>query len=302
MPEHSIEIIINSGSGADDKAELRDHLVQMFAAGNRKANISVAHSGDELNELSRRAAESDSDTIVAGGGDGTLNAVASVVLDTDKAFGVLPLGTLNHFAKDLNIPLDLEAAVRIILAGHTEQVDVGEVNGQIFLNNSNLGLYPRLVREREKKQRLGFRKWTAFFWAIIATMRRYPFLEVRLSVNGKDFHSRTPLVFIGNNEYQMESLNVGARTCLTGGRLSLYKTKDIGRFGLLRIAIRALLGGLRNDKDFIAMCSSEIWIESRHRRLRVARDGEVTVMQPPLHYRIRPKSLRVIVPLDIDSK
>ncbi len=296
MLEESIEVIINVGAGADDTKEMLERLAEIFAASNRKANISLARSVEEVVELARRAALGDSNTIVAVGGDGTLNAVASAVVGTNKRFGVLPLGTLNHFAKDLHIPLDLETAAHIILAGHTIQVDVGEVNGRIFLNNSSLGLYPRLVHEREKQQRLGYRKWTAFFWAAISVLRRYPFLAVKLSVEGRNLSTRSPLVFIGNNEYEMESLNAGARSCLHAGRLSLYITRDTGRLGLVRLAWRALFGGLRDEKDFLALCSKEVWIETKHRRLRVAMDGEVTVMQPPLHYRIRPLSLRVLVP------
>lgn len=302
MRKHSIEIIINIGSGADDKEELRERLAGIFAANNRKASITLARSGEEIVELARRAAQGDCSTIVAGGGDGTINTVASAVVGTDKTFGVLPLGTLNHFAKDLHIPLELEAAAHTIIAGHTTQVDVADVNGRIFLNNSSLGLYPRLVSEREKHQRLGFGKWTAFFWATVAVLRRYPFLDVKLSVEGKDFSSRSPLVFIGNNEYEMESLNAGARLRLNEGQLSLYITRDTGRLGLLRLACRALFGGLRDDKDFIALCSEEIWIATKHRRLRVAMDGEVRVMQPPLHYSIRPLSLQVLVPAEIESK
>jgi YegS/Rv2252/BmrU family lipid kinase len=294
--EQAIEVIINVGSGADDKKEMREKVAANFAASGRKANISLARTGAEVVELARRAAQMQADIIVAGGGDGTINAVASELIGTDKSFGVLPLGTLNHFAKDLNIPVDIEAAVRTIVSGHTTQVDVGQVNGRIFLNNSSLGLYPRLVHEREKQQRLGLRKWTAFFWAAVAVLRRYPFLDVKLSVEGKDFSCRSPLVFIGNNEYEMESLDVGARACLNSGNLSLYMTRDTGRLGLVRLAFRALFGGLRNDRDFTALCSKEIWIETRHRRLRVALDGEVTVLEPPLHYQIRPLSLRVIVP------
>jgi YegS/Rv2252/BmrU family lipid kinase len=281
---------------------MRRRLAQVFAVSNRKANISLARSGEEVVELARRAARSSSQIVVAGGGDGTINAVASAIVGTNKTLGVLPLGTLNHFAKDLHIPLDPEDAARAVLAGHTILVDVGEVNDRIFLNNSSLGLYPRLVHERKKKQNLGSRKWTAFFWAAVAVLRRYPFLKVRLSTEGKDFSSRTPLVFIGNNEYEMESLKVGARTCLNAGRLSLYITRNTGRLGLLRLALRALFGGLRNDRDFIALCSKEIWIETKHRRLRVATDGEVSVMRPPLHYRIRPSSLRVCVPLENETK
>ena len=294
--EQAIEVIINVGSGADDKKEMREKVAANFAASGRKANISLARTGAEVVELARRAARMQTDIIVAGGGDGTINAVASELVGTDKAFGVLPLGTLNHFAKDLNIPVDIEAAVRTIVSGHTTRVDVAQVNDRIFLNNSSLGLYPRLVHEREKQQRLGLRKWTAFFWAAIAVLRRYPFLDVKLSVEGKDFSCRSPLVFIGNNEYEMESLDVGARSCLNSGNLSLYMTRDTGRLGLVRLAFRALFGGLRDDRDFTALCSKEIWIETRHRRLRVALDGEVTVMEPPLHYQIRPLSLRVIVP------
>ena len=294
--EQAIEVIINVGSGADDKKEMREKVAANFAASGLQANISLARTGAEVVELARRAARMQADIIVAGGGDGTINAVASELVGTDKAFGVLPLGTLNHFAKDLNIPVNIEAAVRTIVSGYTTQVDVGQVNGRIFLNNSSLGLYPRLVHEREKQQRLGLRKWTAFFWAAIAVLRRYPFLDVKLSVEGKDFSCRSPLVFIGNNEYEMESLDVGARSCLNSGNLSLYMTRDTGRLGLVRLAFRALFGGLRDDRDFTALCSKEIWIETRHRRLRVALDGEVTVMEPPLHYQIRPLSLRVIVP------
>ncbi|HET9787794.1 MAG TPA: diacylglycerol kinase family protein [Pyrinomonadaceae bacterium] len=294
--EQAIEVIINVGSGADNKRNMRETVAANFAANGRKANISLARTGAEVVELARLAARMQADIIVAGGGDGTINAVASELIGTDKAFGVLPLGTLNHFAKDLNIPIDIEAAVRTIVSGHTTQVDVGQVNDHIFLNNSSLGLYPRLVHEREKQQRLGLRKWTAFFWAAIAVLRRYPFLDVKLSVEGKDFSCRSPLVFIGNNEYEMESLDVGARSCLNAGNLSLYMTRDTGRLGLLRLAFRALFGGLRDDRDFTALCSKEIWIATRHRRLRVALDGEVTVLEPPLHYQIRPLSLRVIVP------
>jgi diacylglycerol kinase family enzyme len=203
---------------------------------------------------------------------------------------------MNHFAKDLHIPVELEAAVETIIEGHVAKVDVGEVNGHIFVNNSSLGLYPSIVREREKQQRLGSGKWPAYVWAAVAVLRRYPFLDIRLDVDGKALSSRTPFVFIGNNEYEMETLNIGGRSCLDAGELSLYVTNRTGRLGLIRLALRALFGGLRQEKDFLAMCTKEIWIGTKHKRLRVALDGEVTVMAPPLHYRVLPGKLRVLAP------
>jgi diacylglycerol kinase family enzyme len=291
-----IQVVINAGAGANDKDEVVRRLAELYPADDRRCRISVVKSGPDLVELTARAVKENYQTIIAGGGDGTVSSVAGVLVGTDRILGVLPLGTLNHFAKDLHIPIDLEGAMKTIVASHTMQVDVGEVNGRVFLNNSSLGLYPKIVREREKQQRLGWGKWPAFVWAAVSVLRRYPLLDVRLSVDEAEFARRTPFVFVGNNEYEMESFNIGARPCLDKGELSLYITHRTGRLGLMRLALRALFGGLRKESDFTAMCTKEVWIKTRHRRLRVALDGEITVVEPPLHYRVRPGALRVIAP------
>ncbi len=291
-----IQVILNAGSGTGENAALAERLTELFARDGVDTNISLAQTGHEAVRLAQRAVRSDADIVVAGGGDGTINSVASQLLNTRKTLGVLPLGTMNHFAKDLHIPLELGAAVETIFKGHTAQVDLGEVNGHIFVNNSSLGLYPSIVREREKQQRLGWGKWPAYVWAAMAVLRRYPFLDIRLSVDDKDFSSRTPFVFIGNNEYEMETLNIGGRTCLDAGELSLYVTNRTGRLGLVRLAFRALFGGLRQEKDFLAICTKEIWIGTRRKHVRVALDGEVRIMEPPLHYRVLPGKLRVLAP------
>ena len=293
-----IEVIVNARSGPGEKEGVEERLVAAFNAVNLNARISLAHTGAEVIKLAQRAARGDAEIIVAAGGDGTLNAVASAVLATNKTFGVLPFGTMNHFSKDLHIPLDLDDAVQTIAGGRTARVDLGEVNGQIFLNNSSLGLYPSIVRERERQQRLGWGKWPAYIWAALAVLRRYPFLDIRLSADGNDLRSRTPFVFIGNNEYEMETLDIGGRTCLDAGKLSLYMTRRISRLGLIRLALLALFGGLRQDKDFLSFSTKEIWIGTKRKRVRVALDGEVTVLEPPLHYRVRPGALRVLVPAE----
>lgn len=293
-------IIINVASGASDKEEARRRLTEIFEEGSIEAKISLAQTNAEVVELAREAIRGPHNVIVAGGGDGTVNSVASVVVDSDKILGVLPLGTLNHFARDLKIPLDLDEAARTIVSGNATKVDVGDVNGVIFLNNSSLGLYPIIVRERERRQRLGSGKWPAFVWATIQAFRRYPFLDIRLQADGKRFDRRTPFVFIGNNEYTMERLDIGLRECLDGAQLSLYMANHTSRLGLVKLALRALLGRLREDKDFLALCTDEVKIETRHKRLRIAFDGEIAVMQTPLHYRVRPGALRVIVPNEIE--
>jgi diacylglycerol kinase family enzyme len=196
------------------------------------------HGGTELGEALEAAVGQEPDVVVAAGGDGTVSAVAAALVDRDIALGVLPLGTLNHFAKDFGLPLEIEAAVGHIVHGRPVRVDVGEVNGRVFVNNSSLGLYADMVRGRERQQkRLGRGKWTALAWAALATLRRYPFLNVRLSVDGHEQRWRTPLVFIGNNEYLMEGLAVGARAGMQDGVLSLYVAQRPGRLRLLQLAV-----------------------------------------------------------------
>jgi diacylglycerol kinase family enzyme len=296
-------VIINASAGGGYTAEWASNLSDKFQSHGMSARVTLAQSGDEILEAARSAAREGLEVIVAGGGDGTLNAVASALVGTDIAFGVIPLGTMNHFAKDLHIPLDLDEAVRNIAALHSVKVDAAEVNGRIFLNNSSLGLYPDIVRHRDQQQRrLGRGKWPAFFWATVTALRRYPFLNVTLSLNNQEHKRRTPFIFVGNNEYLMEGFNIGERERLDSGQLCLYVTHRFRRLDLLLLAIRALFGRLRQAKDFDAVTAREVLIETRHKRIRVAMDGEVTVMDTPLRYRIYPGALNVIVPKDVDTK
>ena len=298
-----VPVIINAGAGLGYCGEFSQQLLAKFARHGYLADITLAQSGEEMIAAARAAVAAGERLVVAGGGDGTINAVASALVGTGVAFGVLPLGTLNHFAKDLQIPLELDQAVATIATGGHVRVDVGEVNGRIFLNNSSLGLYPDIVRDREKQQsRLGRGKWLAFTWATLAALRRYPFLNVRLSVNGEEHARRTPFVFIGNNEYLMQGFNIGARSRIDSGMLSLYVAQRPSRLGLVRLAWHALTGTLAQQRDFDVLLATELTIDARkgskrgNVRIRVATDGEVTVMQTPLSYRMRAGALTVVVP------
>ena len=292
-----VMVIVNGGAGHghDDKAA--DELRAKLGAAGLDAELVLAKDGEEMIATARRALEQGAKMVAAGGGDGTINAVASVMVDSGVRFGVLPLGTLNHFAKDLGIPLTLDEAVRNLAQGVPRQVDVGEVNGRIFLNNSSLGLYPDIVRDREKQQRrLGRGKWLAALWATLAALRRYPFLSMRLTVRGETLARRTPFVFIGNNRYTMQGLAIGERDRLDDGLLSLYVAQHPTRLGLLRFAIDAMRGKLGSERNFDVFEAPEMEIDTHRPQVRVATDGEVTLMRSPLHYRIRPGALQVLVP------
>ena len=296
-----VEVIINSRSGSVSEEETRRRLAEQFIAHGVKATIHFAHSGAELEELSDAAAESESEVIVAAGGDGTISTVAVGAFKSGKTLGVLPLGTLNNFSKDLGIPQDVVAAIKIIADGHTKAIDLAEVNDRTFINNSSIGLYPRIVLRREKQQRLGSGKWRAAFWAALRMFRRSPFLKVRIKLGENEIVRKTPFVFVGNNEYDMDLYAIGRRPALDGGELSVYFLHRDGRWGIVLLLLHTALGRLRQWKDFEEIRTEEVVIHTRRKSLPVAFDGEVRVLQTPLHYRSRPKALTVLVPKTSDA-
>ena len=293
----SIIVLLNSRSGPPTRTTSADDVRAAFAKQSVEVHVVTLQAGASPEDAARQAVADGYETIVAAGGDGTISGVASAVAGTDRVLGVLPLGTLNHFAKDLGLPRELEAAVEVIVHGRSLRIDVAEVNGRIFVNNSSIGLYPALVHEREGQQKLGKGKWSAFVLAMWTVLGRYPLIHVSLKIGEQTIHRKTPLVFVGNNAYELHGLNLGTRRCLNENELCIYVTRDVGRLRLCWFAVQALCGRLRDAEDFDAFSAGELTIATRGRKIRVATDGEVNRLAPPLEYRIRPQSLSVMVPV-----
>ena len=291
-----IGVVLNASSGQGAAVEAADRLKDVFATAGRDARITLAEGGAKISSAMRREVADGCETLIAGGGDGTINSGAAAVLGHKISLGVLPLGTLNHFAKDLGIPLDLEEAARVVLEGVVCKVDVGDVNGRLFLNNSSLGVYPAIVRLRERYQARGRGKWIAALWASLAVLRRNPFMGVRISAEGETAVRRTPFVFVGNNEYRMAGLNPGVRESIARGHLALYVLNAGGRMGLLQLAWGVVLRGAAEVKELDLITVEDITVETRRRNLQVALDGEVVTLQSPLRYRVKPAALEVHVP------
>ena len=291
---HRITCIVNCGAGSNRAAEETARLRAIFAQNNLEVEL-VEAEGPEVTAAAVRAVKSGSTLVVAVGGDGTLNAVANVLVGTEVALGVVPLGTFNHFAKDMKIPLDAETAIATLATGEITRIDVGEVNGRIFLNNSSLGLYPWLVRQREKLQQAGASKWRAFASALLSLADYYPRLNVRLKTAERHERRReTSFVFIGNNQYEVSGARLGERQMVNRGELWVCRAPRAGQLKLLLLGLQALLGF--KPRELETMASGELWIETKSKRARVSTDGEVSVFDSPLHYISRPQALKVMVP------
>jgi len=290
-----VAVVTNFKAGAANRITPDSIRAALQAAG-AQCELCESH-GPDLLDATRRAIAHRPDAIVAAGGDGTISSVVSLLIETDIPLGIIPAGTLNHFAKDLRLPLDLDGAVRVITAQQIHAVDVGAVNGRIFINNSSIGIYPQIVQKRDEiRQRLGRNKWIAMLMAFLNVFKRYPTINVRIDSDHLAFKRDTPFVFIGNNRYEFSLNMMGKRPTLDRHVLSVYFTNRTGRFGLFRLALRAVLGHLNQDKDFQSLDVEEFWIDANRPQLRVALDGEVLRLVPPLHYQTRPSALKVLLP------
>jgi diacylglycerol kinase family enzyme len=292
-----LAIIMSKGSGKNSLAFKYEALKAAAAAHDLEPEFFLVSNGEEATAQAKAAVERGILLIAAAGGDGTLSAVATGLIPSAARLGVLPLGTFNHFAADLGIPNDMEGALEVLKNGVPLQVDVGEVNGLFFLNNSSVGIYPRLVHERdEDRARRSSSKLMALIRAAFKLMWKYPTLALKIKLDGREMIRRTAFVFIGNNEYILEGLRMGKRETMATGKLTIGVAHRTMRLDLIRIFFKALLGRLKHEMYFDEYQVAEAHLDSRKRFLRVSLDGEVKVVRTPLHYCIHPKALTVMVP------
>ena len=291
-------VLLNRDGGAVAKdPDIADKVAAALDAAGVAARVELI-SGDDCEIRSREAAERGDPLLIVGGGDGTIGAAAAALAGSKTALAILPLGTLNHFARDLGIPFEIEAAAELIAGGNERRVDVAEMNDRIFINNSAIGLYPLLVVDRDAQQkRLGRSKRLAMIVASLRTLLRFNHQRLTLTVNDEE-KSRidTPLLFVGNNDYRVDIGAPGQRDSLEDGQLFVLVMRKKTRAGFVAASVRALFNRARAD-DMVRIDGVErLRVASHRSQLAVALDGEVISAPPPLDYRIRKRALRVIAP------
>jgi diacylglycerol kinase family enzyme len=276
--------IVDKVGDALDEAGFDNFCVELIGGGDYAVRCkAIGERGDQM--------------LIVGGGDGTIRAAASALVGTETLLGILPLGTLNHFARDLGIPARLEEAAALIASRSERRVDVGEMNGRIFINNSAIGLYPLMVVDRDlQRRRLGRSKRLAMLVASLRTLARFGHQRLTLIVNDQQARVDTPLLFVGNNDYRIDIGAPGQRESIEDGRLSVFVMRKKTRSGFIAASIRALLNRQRRDDMVQLEGVDRLRVDSHRSQLAVSLDGEVVRVSPPLDYRIRKKALRVIAP------
>ena len=291
------KVLLNRGGGAvaaDDQAAA--DVKKALAGAGIEGDIELV-KGTEIAAHARAAVERGDPLLIVGGGDGSVSAAAGVLAGTETRLGILPLGTLNHFARDLGIPSGLGEAAATIAAAGERSVDLAEVNGRPFVNNATIGVYPLMLLDRESQQRrLGRSKRLAMVVASLRTMWNFHAWRLRLIADGGEERVDTPLLFVGNNEYRLALPGAGRRESLEDGRLSVLVMRSKSLPGFIAATARALLGIPREDDMEHLQGVSELRVDSGRPQLSLGIDGETATLETPLIFRIRKRALRVIAP------
>lgn len=292
-----VPVLINRGGGtASADPKIDEKVKEAMQAAGVEADVELLDGG-ECAVRCRAAAERNDPLLVVGGGDGTISAAASALVGTKTLLGVLPLGTLNHFARDLGIPTDLTEAAKLIAGGNERRVDVAEMNDRIFINNSAVGLYPLMVIDRDlQRKRLGRSKKLAMIVASVRTLARFGHQRLTLTVNDEKERVDTPLLFVGNNDYRIDLGAPGRRESLQDGQLCVMVMRKKTRSGFVAASVRALFNRERDDDMERIDGVERLRVSSRRSVIPVSLDGEVVGAASPLEYRIRKGALRVIAP------
>jgi diacylglycerol kinase family enzyme len=299
-------ILLNAGSGHEQTDQQKTTIDSLLAAAGRPYTLTVIDDPAGLAELAAstagRAAACDG-ILVAAGGDGTINSVAAAALAAGCNFGVLPQGTFNYFARTHGIPEDLAEAVQALLGARVHPVQVGMVNERIFLVNASIGLYPQILEEREAdKKQFGRSRLVALLSMIKTALGAPRYLRIELERDGQRHKMRTPMLFVGNNQLQIEQLGIAPlATALADGKLVAIAPRPVDRLGMLGLLLRGAFGKLGEARNLVGfgfrgMTVKQMSLYGKRRRVKVATDGEVALLETPLNFRVLEGQLLLLKP------
>ena len=292
----NVGVVINRHSAGGRDETLAKKVRASFAETGVQAEVRLCRS-DELAQAAQQFATGNVNGIVAGGGDGTVGTVAEICARSGLPLGILPMGTRNHFGRDLGVPSGWIESIQCIAAGQSRRIDLGSINGRLFINNSSIGAYPRAVEARDElRSRFGLRKHIAGTIATLRVFAQHPVVKAVIEIDGEALACSSPFVFVGNNVYSVKLFAVQHRSSLAGGKLCVYTARCNGIAGLLRLLWLSLWNRLDQSRDFDMRCGTEAVIRPAKPMMRVSKDGEVVRMKTPLKYRIEPGALEVFAP------
>lgn len=295
-------MVMNSGSGKHDTRVTQQAIRDVCSQAGRRCELIIVDRGSGLTAAAERAvqlAREHAGVVVAVGGDGTLNAVCQAVVGQGVPFGVLPQGTFNYFGRAHGISQDTEQAVEDLLNARLEHVSLGRINDRYFLVNASLGLYPELLEDREQyKQRYGRSRWVALYAALITLARAHQQLDILLDYAGQQQRLRTPTLVVCNNPLQLRHIGIDMQLPDNDDHLIALASRPVGTASLYMLLFQGLLSRMGEAENVISIGFQNMTVRPglRPRLVKVAVDGEILRMRTPLHFRLEPGVLPLLIP------
>ena len=282
-----------------DLGALSERMRRILEGNGHSLETRIVSGREVMAALRKAAAEHGVDVILAGGGDGTISAAASCVMDSDTALAVLPAGTMNLFARSLGIPLALDQAIGAFAAGRIRPVDMGSANGRPFVHQFSVGMHARLVELRSRMAFSSkFGKMRASAKAMLDTIRSPSPLRVTLVMDGAEVIATTAGISVSNNLYGEGHLPFADDP--DGGVLGIYVSNARRRRDLLRLCLNIGIGRWKENEHVEIHQSDAVTLRvERMRRTRYAViDGELCPLGMETTLRIHPGALKALVPAD----
>lgn len=253
--------------------------------------------GVDVRAVVRESLEAGTRTFVVAGGDGTVHHVAQALVGTEGILGVVPVGSVNHLARDLELPVgDWRAAFEIAVRGAVRQIDVGRVNGLYFINSVMLGIYPTLSAYRERYRSV-HNRWAAYFQAARLALHHFPHVTLVVELDGRVETFRTQMFVVAVNSYDLEQVGlVAPKTTFNDGRVSIYTLSFMSRLQFVRAAAKYFRGRIGEVPGFRRTRTTQLRVDTGRRRLRISLDGELMDVETPLQIAAVPASLLVRAP------
>ena len=302
MSARAMTILLNRGSGNEDKAALRQTIVDTLTGAGVDVDVVEIGPGDDFDAVCRKAvarAKAEGRLVVATGGDGTITGVAGHCLREGVTMGILPRGTFNYFARDLGIPVEVEGALDVLLTGQEKGVTIGRVNDHIFLNNASFGLHTTMIRAREQATtRFGRLRFIAALSGIANLFRRHRRFAVLITADGKTESRRTTMLFVGNNTFQLNNLGLDERQVTQRHRLAVVILKRTTPLSMLRTITLSVMRKLKFEENLEQFCADRFEVNTRRKRVSLVIDGEITICPTPLVFSAEREALRVVTPAE----
>ena len=298
MSQAPYYVLLNANAGTANATGVTAEALEALFRENGMTAIVDADKDAGMAVRIERAMASGAETIVAAGGDGTITALAASLVGTKHNLAILPLGTVNALAKDLHVPLVLADAVKSMATSEVRRIDVGEVNGRIFLHKVVVGLIPGLAAGREKIRgrqdagaKIGFMRY--FFRRLLRAKRMAVVIETDTGTRRVE---RVQAIAVASNSYDEGMGQFFSRQALDRGTLTLYVLSRFTVRDFLRLTTRMLVGNWRSDAALSVDSVKSVTINARKDLIKVMFDGEVESLHTPLQFDIRPLALSVLVP------